>query len=71
MGTDYWGGLLDWMRERMAGEGKIGPLDLDLLLLADDAEDAVRHIVEADKALAAEREALEDSAAMRLAVEPE
>ena len=71
MSTDYWGGLLGWMRERMAGEGKIGPLDLDLLLLADDAEDAVRHIIEADKALAAEREAAEDAAAIRLAAEPE
>ena len=23
VGSDYWAGLLDWMRERMLGEGKI------------------------------------------------
>jgi uncharacterized protein (TIGR00730 family) len=36
VGTDYWAGLLDWVRERMLGEGKIGPADLDLLEVTDD-----------------------------------
>jgi hypothetical protein len=36
VGSDYWGGLLEWMRERLAGEGKISPRDLDLISLTDD-----------------------------------
>jgi uncharacterized protein (TIGR00730 family) len=36
VGTDYWGGLVDWIRERLVTEGKIAPRDLDLLCLTDD-----------------------------------
>jgi len=57
MGTAYWGGLLDWLRDTMLAEGKIGPADLDLLCLTDDVDKAVSHIVEADAALAAEQAA--------------
>src|SRR5437763_7877245 len=62
MGTGYWAGLLDWMRDRMAAEGKISPVDLDLVCLTDDVGEAVRHIVEADKALAVERQSVEEHA---------
>jgi uncharacterized protein (TIGR00730 family) len=51
MGTQYWQGLLDWIRATMMAEGKIGPEDLSLVLVTDDVEAAVRHIVEADRAL--------------------
>jgi len=54
MGSGYWGGLLDWLRQTMAAEAKIGPGDLELLFLTDDVDEAVRHIVAADAALAAE-----------------
>jgi uncharacterized protein (TIGR00730 family) len=33
--SHYWRGLLDWMRERLVGEGKIAPHDLDLIQLCD------------------------------------
>jgi uncharacterized protein (TIGR00730 family) len=36
MGSDYWGGLVDWIRGRLLAEGKIAPQDLDLLCLTDD-----------------------------------
>jgi uncharacterized protein (TIGR00730 family) len=36
VGSAYWTGLVDWMRERLAGEGKIAPEDLDLLCVTDD-----------------------------------
>jgi uncharacterized protein (TIGR00730 family) len=36
VGTDYWGGLVDWIRERVLAEGKIADSDLDLLHLTDD-----------------------------------
>jgi predicted Rossmann-fold nucleotide-binding protein len=41
MGRDYWQGLLDWMHQRMLGEGKIGPADLSLLRVTDDPEEVV------------------------------
>ncbi|MDH3497894.1 MAG: LOG family protein, partial [Gemmatimonadota bacterium] len=48
MSRAYWGGLLDWLRERVAAEGKIDAIDLDLLYATDDPADAVRAIVEAE-----------------------
>jgi uncharacterized protein (TIGR00730 family) len=69
MGTDYWGGLLDWMRDRMATDGKISLVDLELVCLTDDVDEAVRHIVNADATLAAEQEAVAQAAAARMAAE--
>jgi uncharacterized protein (TIGR00730 family) len=40
-GLDYWRGLLDWMSERLAGEGNIGPRDLELLSKSDDPAEVV------------------------------
>ena len=45
VGTDYWGGLWDWIRDRMMAEGKISRDDLDLVHLTDSPEDAVDQIV--------------------------
>jgi uncharacterized protein (TIGR00730 family) len=36
VGTGYWEGLVDWIRERLLGDGKISPGDLDLLRVTDD-----------------------------------
>ncbi len=36
VGTAYWEGLVDWIRERLAGEGKISPGDLDLFQVTDE-----------------------------------
>jgi len=41
-GSEYWQGLLDWIGERMLGEAKISPDDLDLLVVTDSPEEAVR-----------------------------
>ena len=35
-GSDYWGGLVDWLRERMLGEGNISPDDLQLFSVVDE-----------------------------------
>ena len=40
-GTSYWEGLLAWLRNTAAAEGKIAPGDLDLLELTDDVDEAV------------------------------
>ncbi|MGJ9411113.1 TIGR00730 family Rossman fold protein [Aeromicrobium sp. CF4.19] len=42
-GTEYWGGLIDWLRSTMLPDAKISEADLDLLLLTDDVDEAVSH----------------------------
>jgi uncharacterized protein (TIGR00730 family) len=42
VGTSYWKGLLDWMREVQLPSGAITAPDLDLLQLTDDADEVVR-----------------------------
>jgi uncharacterized protein (TIGR00730 family) len=48
MGRAYWQGLLDWLREAMCAGGKISEVDLDLIHVTDDPDEAVRHIRLAD-----------------------
>jgi uncharacterized protein (TIGR00730 family) len=69
MGTEYWQGLLDWLRDTMAVGGKIGAVDLELICLTDDVDAAVRHIVEAEAALSAEQEAVREEAVAVTAAE--
>ena len=45
-GTDYWRGLIDWLRATMVREGKCDASDLDLLIPTDDPAEAVRVIHE-------------------------
>jgi uncharacterized protein (TIGR00730 family) len=47
IGSDYWGGLVDWIRARMLDEGLISESDPDLLYVTDDPEDAVNRVVAA------------------------
>ncbi len=42
LGTDYWSGLVDWLRRTVAGRGNISLADVDLLQLTDDPGEAVR-----------------------------
>jgi len=44
VGTDYWKGLLDWIRETVLKQGIISPDDLDILHLTDDPDDIVKTI---------------------------
>ena len=39
--TAWWSGLIDWARERLAGEGMISPGDLDLMRCTDDPAEVV------------------------------
>ena len=41
MHAPFWGGLLDWFRERLVSEGMIAAEDLDLLQVIDEPEQAV------------------------------
>ena len=40
VGTEFWKGLMDWMRDRLLGTAKIGANDLGLLMLTDAPEEA-------------------------------
>ncbi|HYT04627.1 MAG TPA: TIGR00730 family Rossman fold protein [Gemmatimonadales bacterium] len=46
-GREYWQGLADWLRDRVAGEGKIAAKDLDLLHITDSPPEAVTIVREA------------------------
>jgi uncharacterized protein (TIGR00730 family) len=49
MGKEYWRGLIDWLRDRVAREGKIDPGDLNLFLVTDEPREAVQFILEAER----------------------
>ncbi len=38
-GVSYWGGLIDWMRDKMLSQGCISESDLDRIILTDDPEE--------------------------------
>jgi len=38
----YWGGLINWIREKQLGEGKVSPEDMDIFSLVDTPEEAVQ-----------------------------
>ncbi len=43
-GSDYWSGLLDWIKAQLLGRGNISPEDLDIVQVIDDPEEMV-HLV--------------------------
>ena len=44
MGSEYWQGLLDWVKKTMLSEGNISPADLDLIQVVDEPEEVVKLI---------------------------
>jgi uncharacterized protein (TIGR00730 family) len=44
LGSDFWRGMIDWLRQDLHEPRRIGPGDLDLLYLTDDADEAVEYI---------------------------
>jgi uncharacterized protein (TIGR00730 family) len=67
VGTEFWGGLIDWVRSTMLPSGKISPQDLDLIHLTDDPDEVVKVVVDAH--LEAERRLQEEQAAVQAAGE--
>jgi uncharacterized protein (TIGR00730 family) len=45
LGTAYWQGLIDWLRTTVMAEGKIVQHDLDMMIVTDDVDEAVRLMV--------------------------
>jgi len=56
-GTQYWSGLLEWIRASVLPNGKINEADLGLIRVTDDVDEAVAAIVEAERARSEQREA--------------
>jgi uncharacterized protein (TIGR00730 family) len=46
-GSEFWDGLLGWVRGTLADTGKISPEDLDLIHVTDDVEEVVAILLEA------------------------
>ncbi|WP_344469946.1 LOG family protein [Nakamurella flavida] len=46
-GSEYWGGLMEWIRSSVAGAGNVSAPDLDLLHVTDDVDDAIRVVHDA------------------------
>ncbi len=44
VGSDYWGGMLDWIKKEMIAQGTISPDDLDIFQVIDDPEEIVHTI---------------------------
>lgn len=44
VGSSFWGGLLDWMKQELLAGGRISPEDLDLISLADDVPGIVNAV---------------------------
>ena len=44
IGSDYWSGLLDWLRGTLLAEAAVAPGDVDLLRVTDDPAEAVEII---------------------------
>src|SRR4051794_40448462 len=42
VGRDYWGGLVDWLRDTAQAAGRISAMDLSLLTLTDDPTEVAR-----------------------------
>ncbi|WP_129338139.1 TIGR00730 family Rossman fold protein [Cellulomonas endophytica] len=63
MGTDFWGGLLEWARRTLVPRGLVAPADLELLQLTDDPDEAVRIVVERGEALRAQEARAQEATA--------
>jgi uncharacterized protein (TIGR00730 family) len=51
VGSAYWSGLVEWLKATMLADGKIGPEELALLHVADEADEVVKIIKEAHAGL--------------------
>jgi uncharacterized protein (TIGR00730 family) len=47
IGVDYWGGLIDWLRDTALADGKMSEKDFDMFVVTDDIDEAVALMVAA------------------------
>ena len=44
VGSDYWSGLVEWVRSRLLTENKISPEDMDIFRVIDEPEEIVKAV---------------------------
>jgi len=44
VGSDYWGGLVEWIKARLLADNRIAPEDLEILKVIDDPEEIVKTV---------------------------
>src|SRR5689334_10450933 len=44
VGSDFWGGFLDWLKDRLVGEKMVDPADIELMRVLDDPDAIVEAI---------------------------
>jgi uncharacterized protein (TIGR00730 family) len=49
VGSEFYAGLLDWIKAKLQAEGMISPGDLDLIKVTDDPEEVVRLVQEGSR----------------------
>jgi uncharacterized protein (TIGR00730 family) len=49
VGTAFYGGLIEWIRQRLVTDGMIDPGDLDLIALTDDPAEVVEIVLRASR----------------------
>src|SRR5579863_6163481 len=47
VGSEYWGGLVTWLREKVLAEGKVYARELELFTIVDEPEEVVKVITKA------------------------
>ncbi len=46
VGSVFWTGLVDWIKDRLVGDGNISPEDVSLFKVMDDADEVVTYLTE-------------------------
>ncbi|GAB2687761.1 LOG family protein [Thalassiella azotivora] len=63
LGSDYWGGLVTWLKDTVAHRGAISAPDLDLLHVTDDVDEAVRVVTSGRRDVRAQEQRAAEAAA--------
>ena len=61
-GSEYWSGLLEWLKGTMLREGKIRSTDLELVVVTDSPEEAVRTVLDCYNESCAEAKRISEAA---------
>lgn len=64
-GSEYWGGLVDWLRGAVVAQGKASPADLELFHVTDDVEQLMRILDDARRRNGSSNQAAAERAAYR------
>jgi hypothetical protein len=44
MGSEFWNGMIEWLKNTVMREGKIERSDLDFIHIIDEPDEVVKHI---------------------------